>query len=993
MVGLVNKFKVFRWYHWFSLVLILLYISYIAASYFYLPGKLKQLVEEDGSSLIGRAIQVESIEFDPFDVSLRINGFDIAGEGERPLLVWSQLFIDVSVWQSLITQRVSLENIALTKPQLNLVKQGDRFNFTAIAEKLAADSARDVNEDLEADEGFKLALVIDKSAISHGVFHFNDLSSESSASASLDDINIILNDLYLATGDEHLNPFDVEASFPDGGRLKVGGQYRFDPLRVETELKATDIQLATFKSFISNIVPVSLNNGLLSIESNVLVTQEEGNVDVNIEQGHIALQALAIDDAVTKPALIRVENIEVAGIKLGLLAQQLSVDNVTVSGANINQWLDKDGKLRHEPLLSKQPAEVEAEAVTDDDSNNAPVEASKEWQWVITDVVLNDSNIYVVDKQTAEHKTHSLNNIAVSMSNISLKAGEKVTTTVNALLDNKAALKLDGEMVLQPFTMDMHYSLADYPLPTLSSYIEKASYLTIEKGALNVEGDVQLTSAEDAAFMLTAAIELEQFQADDVRTGQSTIEFDSFVVKKLAVDSAKQRITIAGLHLTEPKLAVELSPEGELNLATLTKNEPGESQAEAETQPTSSNWQFRVDAITMKNGTALFTDRTVSPAFKTGIYTMDFALTEFGSGRTDDSTFTFSSQIDNYAPLTITGSLAPIEQQPALSFKTELQGLAMPSLSAYSGLYIGNKLKSGQLSLDLDYTLKEGKLKGNNNVIAKDLYLGEAVASEQAVDAPVALGLALLRDFNGVVDLDIGVSGKLDDPGFSVGGIISKAFANILIKAVASPFSLLASLVGGEGEDMGSIEFNAGLASLNVENKKRLKLLVKALNQKPELVVEIVGNASLSADQLALQNVKLQQSVASERGISLQALLAESSEQKWWLQSANKRVIIALNTQLNLLSMDERKQALLTATPELAKDKLEVNAYQAVYDDLSSRQSVGESDVLALAKQRAAAIKQHLITELQFDDKRVVVKKTVAKQLTGRVTVLAVDTK
>jgi len=63
------------------------------------------------------------------------------------------------------------------------------------------------------------------------------------------------------------------------------------------------------------------------------------------------------------------------------------------------------------------------------------------------------------------------------------------------------------------------------------------------------------------------------------------------------------------------------------------------------------------------------------------------------------------------------------------------------------------------------------------------------------------------EDRNGVIDVDLPISGSLDDPQFSVGGIVVKALVNLLTKAVTAPFALIGALVGGGGEELAYIEF------------------------------------------------------------------------------------------------------------------------------------------------------------------------------------------
>ncbi|RLT97303.1 MAG: DUF748 domain-containing protein, partial [Ketobacter sp.] len=423
------------------------------------------------------------------------------------------------------------------------------------------------------------------------------------------------------------------------------------------------------------------------------------------------------------------------------------------------------------------------------------------------------------------------------------------------------------------------------------------------------------------------------------------------------------------------------------------ESDAGGELEEAETSteaPEAKPWQYRIAKVEIKNGLTRFEDRSVSPAFKTGLYNMEFTLDEVASNNTKPIPFSLTSKIDRYAPFNVKGSLDPIDQQPGFEFKSKLSGLEMPALSPYSAQFIAHNLQSGKLSLDLDYKLHNSKLKGKNNVVADQLYLGEKVPSEDAIDAPVALGLALLRDVSGVIDLDVGVSGDLDDPGFSVSGIILKAFVNVLVKAATSPFQLLGSLVGG-GEDMGAIDFEPGMAALTEENQTRLQQLVEALAKRPQLVVVFSGAASAAEDIPMLKKLRIQERVAEERKMSLDELREEAGEKDWWTVRANRNAIEDINEELQLPDDSAREEALQVQNPDLKGDALAAAVYQAMYEEVADKQNITDTDLLALADRRALAIKQHLVDVLQLEHERVSVAKTRKADLGARVVNLELD--
>ena len=93
------------------------------------------------------------------------------------------------------------------------------------------------------------------------------------------------------------------------------------------------------------------------------------------------------------------------------------------------------------------------------------------------------------------------------------------------------------------------------------------------------------------------------------------------------------------------------------------------------------------------------------------------------------------------------------------------------------------------------------------------LTFGERVESPEATKLPVLLAVALLKDANGVIDLELPISGTLDDPQFSVFGLIVRVIVNLIGKAATAPFAILGALVGG-GEELSFVEFAAGSTTL-----------------------------------------------------------------------------------------------------------------------------------------------------------------------------------
>ncbi len=139
--------------------------------------------------------------------------------------------------------------------------------------------------------------------------------------------------------------------------------------------------------------------------------------------------------------------------------------------------------------------------------------------------------------------------------------------------------------------------------------------------------------------------------------------------------------------------------------------------------------------------------------------------------------------------------------------------------------------RKGKLFLDLKYHIENRKLDAQNRILLDQFTFGEKVDSPTATKLPVKLAVALLKNRKGEIDLNIPISGSLDDPKFSISGIILKVILNLLAKAATSPFALIGAAFGG-GEQLDYMEFDYGSAEIKGESATKLDTLTKALHDR-----------------------------------------------------------------------------------------------------------------------------------------------------------------
>ncbi|WZB73185.1 DUF748 domain-containing protein [Achromobacter xylosoxidans] len=232
-----------------------------------------------------------------------------------------------------------------------------------------------------------------------------------------------------------------------------------------------------------------------------------------------------------------------------------------------------------------------------------------------------------------------------------------------------------------------------------------------------------------------------------------------------------------------------------------------------------------------------FTDRFVKPNYVAELSSIDGSISAVSSSNPQPAKVKVTG-VYTTAPLSISGVVQPFAKFLALDLKASAKGVDLPRFNTYSAKYVGYPIKRGKLSVDLEYKIKDRALTASNHVVLNQLTFGDKTNSPDATKLPVLLAVALLKDSRGNIDINLPISGSLDDPEFSVGGIVVRVVLNLVVKAVTSPFSLLASAFGG-GEELSYVEFAPGSAALTEDSQQRIDTLIKALTDRPGLKMDL----------------------------------------------------------------------------------------------------------------------------------------------------------
>jgi hypothetical protein len=325
--------------------------------------------------------------------------------------------------------------------------------------------------------------------------------------------------------------------------------------------------------------------------------------------------------------------------------------------------------------------------------------------------------------------------------------------------------------------------------------------------------------------------------------------------------------------------------------------------------------------------------------------------------------------VDAFSPVAITGEVNVLSAALYTDLGLSFRNMELSTFNPYSGKFAGYNISKGKLTTELHYKVVGRKLDAQHHITVDQLEFGDKTASKDAVSLPIKLAVALLKDRNGVIDLDIPVTGTLDDPQFRLGPIIWKVFVNILEKAVTAPFALLGALFGG-GPDLQFIDFQPGDAGLTAAAEDKLRTVVKAMNERPQLKIAVPIATVAELDRPALVEVQFQAAVrdalASRSKRKKGATAPPSFDQ---LDPAAQVDVLTQVYQQKLGTEPKFPDAIgsLKAKPEIIAAKADF-----LTRELHAHLAISDADLEALGQQRAATLQQALLgNDTQIDPARV----------------------
>jgi hypothetical protein len=822
---------------------------YAIVGFLVAPPILRSQAERTLTELLGRKVTVERVRINPFALSASVLGFRIRErEGDADLFAFDELYVDFTL-SSLFRLAPVVENLHLAGPAVRIVRNEDRsYSFQDILDRLASRPA--------SPPGPTPRLAVYNISLTDGAIEFDDRPNKALQ---------VVSDLQVGIPFISSLPSQIDITVQPHLTAKVGGTPiellgETKPLKDtrETRLRIDidELPLAKYFDYIPVPLRFRIEGGTLSTRLELALSTQNERLHTLTLSGTAALKNFAAQRSDRTPLLaIGALSVDIGG--LDLINRTAAIRSVRVESPKVDIVRRKNGQLNFAALVPESPRADGAES-------------GPPFGFSVADIALSGGTVRVLDETPSEQPFRlTVDNVSIGVTGLSNAPDDKAAVRLACDTGGRGRLAIDGTLALAPVRASGKLDLAGLQVGAFAPYIENALEVIIGGGALSTRGQFSVEVPGDAPVRVRyrADASVAGFASLDKPTSQDLLRWKSLAVRGIDFELDPLKVSVEQITLADFFSRLIVNPDGTLNMQTLGKKpEAGEAppaaQPSRESPPAGAPPNVRIGRIALRGGSVNFSDFFIKPNYTVALTEVEGAVSEMTPDKPGD--VELRGRIHKTAPLEILGRVNSLSRDLFVDMKASVKDIELSPLTPYSAKYVGYGIEKGKLSVKVSYLIDKRKLTAENNVYLDQFTFGDRIESPTATTLPVLFAVALMKDKNGVIDVDLPISGSLDEPDFSVGGIIVKALVNLVTKAVTAPFALLGSLAGG-GEELAYVEFAPGSAMLDAGGEQKLGALAKALDQRPALKLEVSGRVDPQPDRDALKRAAVDREIRAAK--------------------------------------------------------------------------------------------------------------------------------
>jgi hypothetical protein len=722
-------------------------------------------------------------------------------------------------------------------------------------------------------------LSVDDFTIEKSAVNFEDLSRSDPFKTQLRPIEIKVK--HFTTGADSGATYSFTIDTEAAERFEGEGRFSINPLQSTGEVRFAAMDLKKYLPYLESFFRGKVTAGKMEIKIPYRVALQTNDTLAGVNNFSLKLTDLDMLLPENEEKVTHISEISFNDVDASLEDRRARVGLFKGNGGLIFVRREKDGKINLGTLLAvsrtNTPTGPQPERDTPrptsrtDGPKSQSAVALGGWILKVDEVDLDNYTVRFQDLQTPKPTSVLLDQVDLNVKRVSTVSNAPLTASLSMRVNETGTLAAHGSARILPMSGEFEVAFTNLDLRPAQPYVDPFLGINIMSGNLNTTARLAFQTLDPAApqFHILGDMSLDGFATTDQVLSTNFVRWDSFKLSGIDFALKPSHLKIAEVRLVNPQADLIVGPDRKSNLSTILHSTSSGTNAVSSTNPVSvaqspptpapsNSFPIELDAIILEKANFGFVDESIQPPAAVEIEDLSGSVKGLSRDSNTNAQVNLSGKLGEQSPFAISGRLNPLSSQMFVDLVISNANTQLTPLTGYLEKYAGHPLRKGRLSTTLSYHIEGKELKADNKIEIDQLTLGPRNNSPDATTLPVKLGIALLKDADGRIILDLPVGGRLDDPQFKIGPIVLKVVMNMLVKAAASPFKVLGALVGG-GEELAFVQFLPGTTNVVQGELEKLDKLSKALEHRPSLNLEIEGAVDPTIDGQALAQQKLRQ--------------------------------------------------------------------------------------------------------------------------------------
>lgn len=425
----------------------------------------KSYINSHGKELVGREVHVDGVTVNVYTGHVAVTGLTLYEDNGKDIFAsFDTLDTKISLFK-LLGHTVELKHITLAGLNVNILKQGEAFNFESMLDHFASDST-EVQDTTPSDWLIKLHNI----HLSHAQIRYNDISSENKQ-WHLPDINLIVPNLEL--GGTQASEGGLNIAFTEGGQLNINGHYHEHQGTYDLAINLKKFNFKNLEPLFTDLLNYKDLHGTLEVNINA-----QGNVSEITKSrigGAVVMTDVALQD--NNGQVAGWKRLDVAVNNINLDANDYNIQSLKLDGftARYDQWADHsniDGLMK--PGRPDNPE-------TPDNPDN-PESASSPLSLTLHTLAITNASLTYNDHTLPDLFTFPITNLNIEATNLSLNGSNNAKLHATLPGGGHLLMKWTGDITHWKQHQDLFIAVKGLDMKQLSPWVVYFTGQPIEDG-------------------------------------------------------------------------------------------------------------------------------------------------------------------------------------------------------------------------------------------------------------------------------------------------------------------------------------------------------------------------------------------------------------------------------------------------------------------------------------------------------------------------------